>query len=240
MAAENSSNNQSKEKTASKEKTPTKGKAPSVTEASGPHELPTHRTPTKSKSNKEAAVPAQNWDPPNATRGWVNPPDQDWTNPVNPVGSKPATKVSFKKLSKVPSQTASQKASQTPGSYPKSAFSHHTASEIAAAAADAARSAAKSAAKKSASKKSNQEEPAAAADAENWNQPQQDNTWDTAPAGAWDGGSRCCRWKHELVNSSFPLPHGTSNQKTKTKKKRSKVQQTERKTRKDKEWNEPS
>jgi hypothetical protein len=191
MAAENSSNNESKEKTPSKEKSPTKGKAPSVARISGSHELPTHRTPTKTKSNEEAAAPAQNWDPPNATGGWINPPDQDWTNPVNLVGSKPATRVSFKNPSKVPSQTASQKASQTPGSYPKSASSHHTASQIAAAAAaDAARGAAKSAAKKSVSKKSNKEEPAAAAGTENWNQTQQDNTWGAAaPAGAWEGGA---------------------------------------------------
>jgi hypothetical protein len=189
MAAENNSNNQNKEQTPSKEKTPTKGKAPSVAKTSGPHELPTHRTPTKTKSNKEAAAPAQNWDPPNATGGWINPPDQDWTNPVNPVGSKPATRVSFKNPSKVRSQTASQKASQTPGSYPKSASSHHTASQIADAAADAARGAAKSAAKKSASKKSNKEEPAVAAGAENWAQPQQDNTWDNTPAGAWGEGA---------------------------------------------------
>jgi hypothetical protein len=178
MAAENSSKNQSKKKTPSKEKTP------NVAKTSGPHELPTHRTPTKSKSNKEAAAPAPNWDPPTATGGWIIPPDQDWTNPANPVGSKPATKVSFKNPSKVPSQTASQKASQTPGSYPKSASSHHTATQAAAA-----RSAAKSAAKKSASKKPNKEEPAAAAGAENWNQPRQDNTWDNAPAGVWDGGA---------------------------------------------------
>jgi hypothetical protein len=34
-----------------------------------------------------------------------------------------------------------------------------------------------------------------------------------------------------MVNSSFPFPPGLSNQKTKTKKKRSKVEQTKRKTR---------
>jgi hypothetical protein len=177
-----------------------KEKAPSATKV--PQELHANsKTPSVTKSKKAAIAPAQDWSTPDNTGDWANPPTQDWNNPADPKpASKTPSKAASKTPSKVPSKTPSQKTKQAPGSYPASASSHHTASEAAAAAADDA----KSTSKKSALKKSKKEEPVAAEATvgaqPDWDQPQQDNTWDATPAAAgdWDttraAGNEDVKW----------------------------------------------